>query len=512
MKGDFVIGIDIGTSAIKAGVYRLDGTLASIGRSATYEVDTPHEGWAEVDSRIWWDLMKQALATALTEAGISGTDVAAVGLSVLFPAVIPLGRDGDPLGPAILYNDRRSIDEVQILKKSLSKPASGLCAYEDLIGNLAVPGTCGATSLQWIKSHRESLWKETRCFGAANTYLVEGLTGETVTDPTNASFSGLVDIRNPTMWAEPILSFLDLGVDRLPAIREPWDVSGRVSEWASGETGLAKGTPVACGTGDSVSGCLGAGVIDSSNVAYVTGSTDCVLVVLDEPTDDRRWLNCAGILEESWVGIGSATSTGASVDWAKRELAGGKPMDLEGPASRSGTVPIFLPYLQGERTPHWDPRAKGVFFGITSTTTQQDLLLSVLEGTAFALRDILECSPRDAYGRASAIRATGGGTRNGSWNQIKSDVLQKPLDISDFEDTSSLGAAMQAAICAGAVSGPIEAAALIRRAYGTRQVEPSTGHRAYYDERFRLYQEIYRNTRDIMTRMDRTGDTTGGGD
>ena len=260
-----LIGVDIGTSSVKAGAYGDDGRFLAVGRSRPYTFDSPHEGWSQADPSQWSDRMCEALRDLYRVDGIRSRRVRAVGLSVLFPALAPLDRDGNALYPAILYNDLRSGASVDIIRSSLDPGV-----YERIIGNLVVPGTCAATSLVWLREHEPVIFQKCDCLGFANTSVLARLTGQSVTDTTNSALSGLVDMRRPHLWSDQLLDALGLDSSALPRIVRPWEVVGEVEGRAAEETGIPKGTPVVCGCGDSISGSFGAGVIDPQTVAYQT--------------------------------------------------------------------------------------------------------------------------------------------------------------------------------------------------------------------------------------------------
>jgi xylulokinase len=420
-------------------------------------------------------------------------------VSVLFPCVVPLDIEARALSPAILYCDRRSLAEVAAIEQAIPRGE-----YEGIIGNVLVPGTCAATSLLWLRGHRAEAWRAAHRFGFANTAITARLTGEFCTDPTQAAVSGLADIRDPWRWNEALCERLGVDAARLPRVAGAAEVIGTVTPLAARETGLGAGTPVVCGCGDVPASALGAGAADPATVVYVAGSTDCVAAPTTAPTLDRRWVNSAYIPRGMWLPIGTTTSSGVSVEWFVRELlgatGGGGFEEMSALAQRAplgSNRLIFLPYLQGERTPIWDPRARGSFFGLSATTTRADLARSVLEGTAFALRQVIE-SLESVVGRPVAeIRAVGGGTRNPLWNQIKADVLRKRLAVLEFQETSSLGAALLAALGVGLHGSFAAVAAAAAGSTRASLVEPTAERSDAYDELYAHFARLYPATREL---------------
>jgi len=504
---ELLLGLDIGTSGVKVGVAEAGGRLLGLGR-ASHENASPQPGWVECDPQRWWGGVLAALRQACAEAGRSPADIAAVGVSVLFPCVVPLDADARALYPAILYCDRRSLAEVAAIEALIPR-----AEYEARIGNVLVPGTCAATSLAWLRGHQPDAWRAAHCFGFANTAITARLTGEFCTDPTQVALSGLVDIYDPWRWDAELCEKLGIDATRLPRVAGAAEVVGTLTRAAAAETGLRPGTPVVCGCGDVPASALGAGAADPSSVIYVAGSTDCVAVPTPAPTGDRRWVNSAYVPRGLWLPIGTTTSSGVSVEWFTREMLvrGGEGLramtELAAGAPLGSHGLLFLPYLQGERTPLWDPRARGAFFGLSTATTRADLARAVLEGTAFALRSVIESLEGVVGAPVGEIRAVGGGTRNALWNQIKADVLGKRLAVLEFQETSALGAALLAAMGAGLHTSFAAAADAARSCNRAHVVEPDPARAESYGRLYPLFAGLYPATRELAHAL---GETRGG--
>jgi xylulokinase len=498
---NLLLGIDVGTSGVKAIIYHPERGILGSGRSSSYAVPSPRNGESESEPELWWRDLVRAANMAFDSSGLKRSDTAAIGLSVIFPVALPMDKEGRALHPAIMYNDQRSVAQVREIEESLGREA-----YEELIGNTLVPGTCSATSLLWIKEWRPDIYAKAACIGLANTFITKRLTGRGVTDPSNASLSGLASIRGTERWSERILSSLGIDEALLPPIARQGETAGLLSPGAAESLGLPAGTPVVPGSGDAVAAAFGAGVLSEGTVFYVSGSTDCVTIPQKNPMADHRWITTAFTDERSYLGIGTSTSAGSSVEWfirtiLGREGEGSAYAEAAGLAEEaepgSGGV-LFLPYLQGERTPIWDPFARGSFAGLSGAAGRREMARAVYEGTAFALRDIISCFEGFSGTEIGEIIASGGGTLNETWNRIKADVLQKPLSIIDFKDTSSLGAALFAGMGAGTFGSAAEAGESVLRFVKRRRIDPDEKLASLYGERFALYQEAYRSTKGIM--------------
>ena len=493
-------GIDIGTSGVKAGVFSADGALVGLGR-ASHSVKTPRPGWAETDPAEWWRGVVEALAGACESGGVTPADICAIALSVLYPAIAPLDADGNALGPSILYCDGRSLAQVDTIANEFGRDE-----YESLTGNRLVPGTCAATSMRWLRDEQADVYSRAAVLASANTYVVAKLAGTEsgfVTDPTNAALSGLVEIADPWAWSEEICRRAGVSLEKLPRIALPDEVVGAVSRAAAQETGLAPGTPVVVGCGDAIAGAFGAGARAGGPAVLVAGSSDCLSVPAPAPRPGTGWVNCAWVERGVWTATGTTTSSGVSVVWFARELLGGGEGATARMAELAATSPpgasglLYAPYLQGERTPLWDPLARGAFVGLTSATTRADMARAVLEGTAFALRQAASRLDEIAGRHVDEIRAVGGPTQNAVWNRIKVDVLGRPLNILRFQETGVLGVALLAGVGAG-VYGSLDEAAAVTASLESDEVAPDDANTRIYDELFALYEEIHPRAKGIM--------------
>ncbi|MFC1452775.1 FGGY-family carbohydrate kinase [Verrucomicrobiota bacterium] len=496
--GKLLLGIDVGTSAVKAGIFDETGRLLGLGRSP-YATEAPRPGWAQCDPELWWQGAVDALRKAAGEARVDPKDITAAGVGVLFPAVVLLDENARPLYPAILYCDQRSLAQVRGIERAIPRDE-----YESVIGNTLVPGTCAATSMAWLRDEEPAAYGSARVIGFANTFVTSRLTGAFATDPSMAALSGLVDIRDPGQWSTSLCRRLDIDPDRLPRIAGSAEPVGEVTAAAARETGLAPGIPVVAGAGDVPVSALGTGASSSDTAAYMAGSTDCVSIPMPGPTQDRRWVNCAYIPEGVWLAIGTTTSSGVSVEWFVREFIGsGESHGLERMTRLASSSPpgsgrvLYLPYLQGERTPVWDPLARGVFIGLTASTTRADLARAVFEGTAFGLRHVVESAESATGVPVKQIRAVGGGTGNPLWNRIKADVLKRDIHVLEFQETGTLGAALLAGLGCGVHSSFDAAVETAQQVARTAPVRHDPARAPLYDELFGLYTRIHEGTREI---------------
>jgi xylulokinase len=515
-NGNLLLGIDVGTSRVKAALFEMSGKLVGFGCSRSYSFDSPNPGWSQMDPELWWDGIVEAVRGACGESGRRPDGVSAVGLSVLFPSFVPMNAEGEALYPAILYNDQRSGAQVRRILKRIPREE-----YQAVIGNVLVPGNCAVSGIVWLREKEPGVYRCADTFGFTNTYVLSRFTGGVSTDTTMASVTGLADIRAPWEWSADLCERLSIERERLPLIRGPAEIAGGVSKEAAAQTGLRAGTPVVAGCGDAVASGLGAGFLEKGTAVYTSGSTDCVVVSMAAPADDRQWVFFGFEPRRSWGAIGTSTSSGASVEWFRSAVlcargargAGnqyevctnkyGELLDLVSSCEAGSGGLIFLPYLQGERTPVWDPDERGMFVGLTPRTSLASMARAVFEGTAFALRHIIESVDNVSPVPVREILAVGGGTINSLWNRIKADVLQAPLKVLEFQETGTLGAALLAGVGAGCYGSYDEASSVARGVNRTTQIDPDPGKKDLYDELFSIYRKIHPKLKGISHSLSR---------
>jgi xylulokinase len=503
----FLLGIDLGTTCTKAGIFNYEGKLIGLGQSSSYDVYSPAPGWSESDPDALWEALIASIHDAYAKANIQGSDIQAVGLTTIFPAVIPLDQYANPMYPAILYSDQRSMRQVAAIYEKISQEK-----YQRITGNILVPGNCAVTSMAWLRDERPDIYTSAMILGFANTYVTSKLTGEFYTDTTNAAVSGLVDIHKPWEWSEQLCEICSIDIDRLPEITQPHEIIGSISRAASDTTGLKIGTPVMCGCGDAVASPFGAGALREGSILYTAGTTDCVTVPLSKPTGDTRLVNTAFVSDKSWCAIGTSTSSGASIEWFKREFLQRRCAQTEqdvyqfmadiAESCRPGCNGLlYIPYLQGERTPIWDPLARGMFIGLKTSTSTCELARSVFEGTAYALRDVIECVESAMSTQVKEIRTVGGCTKSDLWNQIKADVLNRPIDVLQYQETGSLGAALLAGTGSGIYKSREEANEVVRKLIDVKRVNPDPKQKDIYDKLFSIFKGVYPNIKESLHQL-----------
>ncbi len=486
---DLLLGLDIGTQGAKGGLVDRHGQVvaeAQVEHGCTY----PRPGWVEQDMLAnWWQSPARVVRELLARPGITPERVAAVAVSGLYPAMGPTDGEGIPLAGAILYSDNRALEEVEEV---------------NLTCGLRLTSEELTPKLMWFLRHQPALASRMRMFFDAAHYAVYRLTGAYVQDTITLGLWGAIYSAPHKAWRPEVCRRLGIPVEVLPAIRAPAEIAGRVHARAAAETGLVVGTPVLPGMPDLVASILSAGTTRRDEAIAYYGTAGVVPVLLDDllhacwepfPEEDGYLFYYAAYS----LAVGDAVKwfrdvLGQAEVSAAQAEAGSAYQRLDAaaaavPAGADGL--ILLPYFQGQRSPEFDPRATGVFFGMTPTQTRAHYFRAVLESWGYSIRDGLTTS----YPQGSPIRrlvATGGGARSSVWRQIVSDITGLPQTYVPEAD-GPLGAAYVAGLALGWFAD-FEAlrSEWVRHAGVT---QPNVSSAQVYDRMYPLYRALHRDLR-----------------
>ena len=496
MKTPLLLGIDLGTSATKMGLVAPDGTVVAT-HAEPNTVESPHPGWMEMRPEDWWAGLCRGIPLLCGEAKVRAESIAGLAFSVLYPALIPLDATGCALRPAFLYSDQRSVKQLEWLQEKI-----GAGEMFRVCGNGPSVGTCSLTSLLWLKENEAAVFEEARFFAHANSCLAARLTGVVGMDWTNAALTGLFETGSSFAWSARLATAAGIPMEKLPPVLPPYAVLGRVTEEAAAATGLKPGTPVCLGAGDTACSSLGVGIVEQGDICLTCGTTDNLAVCVDAPKFDRRFATSAHVLRDRWLLIGTMSNTGGALEWVAQCLHNGMAYEplFEAAASAAPGADgvLFLPYLHGERSPVWDPHARGVFFGLTLRTRRPHLVRAGLEGCAFAVRQNLEIAEEILGRRVPEIKIMGGAARSGLWNTIRANVLQKSLQLVPMRETSLLGAAMIAAVGSGLMKSPMDAVRAMQARTPEEPLRPDPTAQQVYDPLYRSYLRLYPALRDVF--------------
>jgi xylulokinase len=484
------LGIDVGTSTTKAVlVDELGIVLGSCAKS--YAIETPAPRAAEQHPDTWWKAVVSAAQGARRQAG-KGPEIAAVGVAGQMHSAVFIGGSGRVLRPAILWADTRATDQAALIAARLSE--RGLWG---IVKN-PVPAGFTASSILWVRENEPEVYGQTAAVVQPKDYVVMRLTGQTGTDVTDASATGLFDIGRGG-WSAEVLDALDIRPDILPEIHRPGDIAGTMTNRATAELSLEASVPVVWGGGDQPVQAVGNGIIRLDTASLTVGTGGQILLPIadlkDTGNDGRFTIHTfRHCIEGLFYHLGATLAAGLSLKWFRDNLAAGTPFDRLDRAADAVSPGcdglIFLPHLIGERTPHMNAKARGLFYGIDLGHTGGHFARAVMEGVAFSIREAAQAVGGQS-GMPGEVLFTGGGARSRVWSGIISDILGIPVRFPVVDEGSAYGAAMLAAVGTGAfrdIEGGV--GAWVR--YRKEPIMPRADVRALYDGIYGRYREIYR--------------------
>ena len=493
----YLLGIDIGTTGTRALLVNEQGVVVA-GATEEYPLYTPEPLWAEQDPLDWWQATLNAVRQVLSTPGIKQDEIKAIGLTGQMHGVVLLDEKDEVLRPSLIWCDQRSQPQCDWITEQV-----GAERLIELTCNPALTGF-SAPKLLWVRDNEPSIFEQAEKFLLPKDYIRFKLTGEFASEVSDASGTSLFDVRH-RQWSDEVLH--DLGVDRslLPDVYESPVVSGRVTREAARLTGLPEGIPVVGGGGDQAAGAVGNGVVEPGIVSSTIGSSGVVFAFTEQPSLDPkgRMQTFCHAVPGKWHVMGVTQGAGLSLRWFRDHCGGaemlvGGYMDVDpyelltqeaAQADPGCEGLLFLPYLMGERAPHLDPNAKGVFFGLTGRHTRAHLVRSIMEGVAFSLRDSMEIIQREMGIPVTQVRASGGGGRSALWRQIQADIFGTEIVTINSTEGPAYGAALLAAVGAGFYDSIEEACRTAIRI--VERTEPMAGNTALYEDYYGIYRDLY---------------------
>ncbi len=502
-----LMGIDIGTSGVKTTLVSEKGILQGEA-TCTYPLLTPQSGWYEQNPEDWWHAAVDSIRRVLNETGVSAADIAGIGLSGQYHGLVILDDEHQVLRPCILWNDQRTAREAEYIADKAGK------------GNLLrICATAGAPyftacKLQWVKDHEPALYGKVRKMMLPKDYIRFKLTGEFCTDVTDASGTLLFDIKKRT-WSDEIPGLLGIDSAILPTVIESPELSGRVCRKATDEVPLIVGTPVAGGAGDQAAAAVGIGIVAEGIASYSIGTSGVIYAATNDLKIDEkgRFNTFCHAVPGTWCVLACINSAAASYQWyqdklalwekseaEKRGVSIHKVLEEEAAKAPIGSDKlVFLPYLAGERHPHTDTNARGVFFGLHAGHGKEHFARAILEGVAFCFRDCLDVIKSHNV-RIEEIRATGGGARSPFWMDIIVNANGHPIRMMAANaGGASLGAAILGGVCAG-VYGTVEEACADLVKKGS-SIVPDKEKTEAYDRIVPFFRSLYPVFKDSFQKL-----------
>lgn len=501
----YYLGVDVGTTGSKALLVDEKGRVVA-SHTTEYPLYTPRVGWTEQNPEDWWSATVKSVRAVLEKSKVKPEEVEGVGLTGQMHGLVMLDRELKVIRPAILWNDQRTGEEAEYINTKLGE------RIIEVTGNIAHTGFT-APKLLWVKRHEPENFARMRKFLLPKDYVGLKLTGEIAMDVNDASGTALFDVKR-RKWAEGLIAELELPLDVFPKVLESPEVRGEVTAEAAELTGLRKGVPVVAGAGDQGAAGVGAGVVEEGVVSVNIGTSGVVFTNSDAYRFDpkgRLHAFCHAV-PGKWHLMGVMLSAGGSLRWFRdklgqlerglADLLGVDPYDLlcreaeQVPPGSEGLV--FLPYLAGERTPHADPYARGVFFGLSLKHGRGHMVRAVLEGVCYGLRDSLELML--ALGlKVREVRVLGGGARSLLWRKILADVFGADVYTMEVDEGSSFGAAILASVGTKAYATVRDAARSMVRTKEVVKHDPA--NHELYTKYYALYRELYPALKNLYRRL-----------
>jgi len=497
---EFVVGVDIGTMGSKGVLVDSEGSICG-EHFVAHDINVIKPGWVEQDPELcYWRDFKEIVQYLMKTTRISSQDIAGVGISGLFPDVVAIDRSGQPVRPCITYMDRRAGKECDWVRENI-----GAEKVFQVSGNTVDPYFAG-NKILWYMHNEPANYAKTWKILNADKYVIMKLAGEAVIDHSiGPLFSPLFDYRKKS-WSEEMCQATDVDVEKLPKAYASHQKIGEITPEAERETGLAKGTPVIAGGGDAIQSLLSVGGLDDGESCFMYGTTGCWVIVQDEPKFDPRLINTCYTVPGKYVSFGGMITTGALVKWFRDQFGQvekqvGESLDVSPyrildlqaekvPAGCDGLV--VLPYFMGERTPIWEPSARGMIFGLTLYHTRAHIYRALLEASGYGLKQHMEVA-KSAGIKVKNMTAVDGGARSRIWRQIISDIT----DFPQLYAARAAGAPFGDAFLAGVSVGVFRSFEQIKTVSEVKEeVIPNKALHEVYARLYHVYLQLYPHTRE----------------
>jgi xylulokinase len=499
----YFLGLDIGTSGAKALICDERGRVLATAL-AEYPISSPFPLWSEQNPHDWWNGARQALRDVVARAGVSGSEVAALGLTGQMHGAVFLDAQGEVIRPALLWNDQRTAAECAEITQRV-----GAERLIEIAGNPALTGF-QAPKIVWLLNNEPEHYARLAHVLLPKDYIRLLLTGEHATDAADAAGTLLLDLRTRD-WSAEILRALNIPREWLPKVYEGPQVTGSLLPDVAAELGLRAGLPVIAGGGDNAAAAIGTGIVRPGVISSSIGTSGVVFAHADQIALDpkgRLHSFCHSVPGKYHL-MAVSLAAGGSLQWFRNTLrsqlgADADRLTYDVLSEQAAATPIgaegliFLPYLTGERTPHLDPLARGAFIGLTSRHGVGHMVRAVMEGVVYSLRDGLEIM-RDLGLAIDDVRATGGGGRSAFWRQMQADVYGAPVSTLSAEEGPAYGAALLAAVGAGHFADVDEAVASCVSVSSV--TEPNPAAQVRYDQVYEIYRGLYATLRNDMHRL-----------
>lgn len=501
MTKKYLLGIDIGTSACKIALFAKDGKVEAAA-SGAYPVYYPKPGWVEQNPDEWWEAVCTTIQKVLETSHVLPSQIAGIGIDGQSWSAIAIDREGKVLTNTPIWMDTRAQEICDRMNQKI-----GAEKIFELCGNMLQPSYTTAKIL-WYKEQMPEVYEKTDKILQSNSFIAYRLTGQITQDVSQGYGLHCFNMRTGT-WDQDMCEALGIPFQFLPEIVPCHQVVGTVTEKAAEETGLLAGIPVVAGGLDAACGTLGAGVVHAGETQEQGGQAGGMSICIEEYAADPRLILGYHVVPDQWLLQGGTTGGGGVMRWLEQEFADyersvavekGRTSLHQYNDKAEQVTPgsdglVFLPYMAGERSPIWDPNAKGVFYGLDFGKTKGHMIRACMEGVAYSLKHNLDIA-ESAGAEVKELLAVGGSANSALWMQIKSDITGKPLAVPFSDTATTLGAALLAGVGVGMYEDFEDAVKQTVKI--TRRYEPNAETSEAYQRNYETYLALYDNLKDLM--------------
>lgn len=498
---EYLLGIDIGTSACKIAIFDKKGEVIA-SENGEYPVYYPKKGWAEQNPNEWWNAVGETTKRAIQKSGIKAEKIVGVGIDGQSWSAIAVDKAGKVLCNTPIWMDTRAKEICERLNKKI-----GSKAIFDLAGNSLQPSYTTAKII-WYKENLPDIYNKIDKILQSNGFIAYCLTNVISIDKSQGYGLHCFDMRKG-LWNDEMCEALGIERSMLPDIYECDQIVGKVTKVAAEFTGIPEGTPVVAGGLDAACGTLGAGVIHAGETQEQGGQAGGMSISIKEYKANPLLILSYHVVPNQWLLQGGTTGGGGVMRWFEREFAdyervmskeNGKDSLIQLNEIAKKVLPgsdglVFLPYMAGERSPIWDPNAKGVFFGLDFSKTKGHMLRAAMEGVAFSLKHNLDVA-KEVGVNVETLYAIGGSANSLLWTQIKADITGKKIKVPASDTATTLGAALLAGIGVGLYKNYEEAVAITVQI--KREHKPNAAYKDAYDKNYEIYLELYKQLKNVM--------------
>lgn len=496
MSNQYLIGLDIGTSGAKCIMVDQTGKVVA-SSTQEYPLYTPRPGWAEQDPTDWWKAIQRGCQAIMAKAGVQAQDIKGVSFSGQMHGLVALDASYQVIRPAILWCDQRT----QAQCDWITEKAGGVEGLLSYTNNKMLTGYTGGKIL-WLRQEEPQNFAKMKVFVCPKDYIRYQLTGNIATEVSDASGTGFFNTRE-RKWSDGLIALAGLDKSIFPECMESCDLAGTVTAQAAELTGLPQGLKVYAGGGDAVIQTTGAGLVKPGILGVVIGTAGNVAMGLKgyAPNPGGKLQVFCNNAPGLWHSMGVTLAAGGAYRWyrdalcegdiAQAKAQGRNVYDIMGEAaaaSRPGANGVtFLPYLAGERCPYSDPNARGVFYGLSLSSTRGDITRSVMEGVTYSLRQVVDLIAE--MDKPEKVYTSGGGSVSPLWRQMQADIFNLPVyTMSAASEGGAYGAVMVAGVGAGVWKDLDEAITILKVETETL---PDPKNQAAYQDAYGIYCDLY---------------------